>query len=551
MRESFAVIADPHLHNVHGNYRAGRIAEECLPDGMELRTLSDTVQSTRLYNESEMNFRAVLEDIARRGVRHVIVVGDYSDDGQDESVAASLALMDDYTDRFGIRFYSTVGNHDVYGYSGRNLERDFLLADGTSFRVSGMREDVGDHLVFNPAMRCRAYADGLPHALGFFRREGDLHWETPFGLSDVLKDRQYKVASPDGHNLRSFIDASYLVEPVRGVWLLAIDANVFVPRDGEAFARAEDEFDDSTDAGYNALVKHRPYLIEWIADVASRADAQGKRLISFAHYPAVDPFDGTYEDENRLFGSTIFVRRTPHHATSAILAQAGLRLHFSGHLHIDNVSCHESLINVAVPSTAGYPGGYRLLSLHDGGADLETVRISGLETNTAILAAYRREVKYSGLDVGDLLNSTDFDHFAIRHLREVARHRFFAREWTTEAREAIGRMTLADLLREAVAPTEPPLAADMMTELGNIPAMRLMEAIYIVRHNAAWRREMPNTERRVFEALSAICMPAEAQGLAATLLRMFARHFDKEDFRHIRFDRNWRIVAKGDGRHAA
>ncbi|MBN9054104.1 MAG: hypothetical protein J0H80_10095, partial [Rhizobiales bacterium] len=93
MRESFAVIADPHLHNVHGNYRAGRIAEECLPDGMELRTLSDTVQSTRLYNESEMNFRAVLEDIARRGVRHVIVVGDYSDDGQDESVAASLALM--------------------------------------------------------------------------------------------------------------------------------------------------------------------------------------------------------------------------------------------------------------------------------------------------------------------------------------------------------------------------------------------------------------------------------------------------------------------------
>ena len=108
MHQRFAIIADPHLHNVTGNYRGDRIPAERLPGGLELRTLADTVQSTRLFNESEANFRAVLDDIAARGVRHVIVVGDYSDDGQDESVAASLALMQSYGERFGMQAIRTL-----------------------------------------------------------------------------------------------------------------------------------------------------------------------------------------------------------------------------------------------------------------------------------------------------------------------------------------------------------------------------------------------------------------------------------------------------------
>src|SRR5690606_12863471 len=137
MQHLFAIIADPHLHDVRSDYRLGRIEAARLPGGMELRSLADTVQSTRLYNESGLAFRGVLDDIAARGVRHVILVGDYSDDGQDTSVNASLELMRSYSERFGMRFFSTVGNHDVYGYSGRSLDRDFLLGDGDSFCVSG------------------------------------------------------------------------------------------------------------------------------------------------------------------------------------------------------------------------------------------------------------------------------------------------------------------------------------------------------------------------------------------------------------------------------
>lgn len=547
MHQSLAIIADPHLHNVKGNYRGDRIPVEHLPAGMELRTLADTVQSTRLFNESEANFRAVLDDIAARGVRHVIVVGDYSDDGQDESVAASLALMRSYTDRFGIQFFSTVGNHDVYAYSGRSLDRSFLLADGGTFLVSGAKPD-GEGVLFNPAMRCRSYAESLPRGLGFFRIGAELHWETPFGTSDDLADRQYALASSGGHRIRRFVDASYLVEPVEGVWLLSIDGNVFVPREGE-FTSAEEEFDDSTDAGYNALVVHRPYLLKWVADVSRRAARLGKRLISFAHYPAVDPFDGTFDDEQRLFGRTIFVRRTPTHATAALLAKAGLRLHFSGHLHIDNVSQQDGIVNVAVPSTAGYPGGYRLLTLTDDGAELETVRTAGLPVNAAILSAYAVEVEQSGLAVGDMLDAGDFDTFAIRHLREVVHHRFFAKEWTPEAQAAIHRMTLADIVQEAAPAAN--LPTERLAQLGTVPAMRLVEAIYIARHNAAWRIEMPQEERALLDALLEACGASEGEGLAASLVRMLRRHFWKDDFRRIAFSRDWDVLAEGDGRSAA
>lgn len=545
MHQRLAIIADPHLHNVRGDYRSGRIPAERLPDGMELRTLADTVQSTRLFNESEPGFRAVLDDIARRGVRHVVVVGDYSDDGQDESVAASLALMQSYADRFGMQFFSTVGNHDVYAYSGRSLDRSFLLAEGGTFLVSGSKPD-GDGVLFNPAMRCRSYAESLPRGLGFFRSGAELHWESPFGPSDDLADRQYTLASADGRHIRRFVDASYLVEPVEGVWLLSIDGNVFVPRDGE-FALTEEEFDDSTDAGYNALVAHRPYMLDWIADVSRRAARLGKRLISFAHYPAVDPFDGTFDDEQRLFGRTIFVRRTPSRATAALLAKAGLRLHFSGHLHIDNVSQQDGIVNVAVPSTAGYPGGYRLLTLTDDGAELETVRVAGLPVDSSILSAYAKEAAENGLAVGDMLEASDFDAFAIRHLREVVHHRFFAKEWTPEARAAILRMTLADIAREAV----PSLPTGRMAQFAAVPAMRLVEAIYIARHNAAWRGEMPPEERALFDALLEVCGTPEGEGLAASLLRMLRRHFWKGDFRRIAFSRDWDVLAKGDGRSAA
>lgn len=551
----FAIIADPHFHNLAGNYRCGRLPIAQLPDGMELRCLADTVLSTRLFNESGAALRAVLDDIAARGIRHVVVLGDYSDDGQDESVSGVTAIFRDYARRHGLRFFSTVGNHDLYGYSGRSLDRRFLMADGSSFLVSGSPKGLPEEALFNPAMRCRAYDEGLPRALGFFRSTEDLHWETPFGSSEALSDRCYELASAGGRHKRRFIDASYLVEPVPGVWLLSIDGNVFVPREGVAFPRAEDEFDDSTDAGYNALVAHRPYLLDWIADVVRRARLSGKRLFAFSHYPSVDPFDGTGDDEARTIGNTIFIRRTPRLAATEAMAATGLGLHFSGHLHIDHVAAASrgGLVNVAVPSTAGYPGGYRILSIDEDGATLESVRMPAVPVDAAILTAYRREVERTGLDVGDLLSAEDSGSFGWRHLREVVRHRFVGQEWPAALQARFAAMNLADMAEEAMAGAWPAaLAAADRDAMAKQPAMRLVQDLYIARHNAAYLREMADSEQHaLYQRLLRQPLPERADNAATALMRMARRHLIKPDPRTIRFDADWKLDITEGSQEAA
>lgn len=94
-----AVVADVHLHDLYGGY--GMVEEG---GGLALRTLADTMASTRVFNESHAAFCAVLDDIVRRGIRDVVLLGDYSDDGQVDAVAAVKRLLSDYEDRHGLRF---------------------------------------------------------------------------------------------------------------------------------------------------------------------------------------------------------------------------------------------------------------------------------------------------------------------------------------------------------------------------------------------------------------------------------------------------------------
>lgn len=152
----------------------------------------------------------------------------------------------------------------------------------------------------------------------------------------------------------------------------------------------------------------------------------------------------------------------------------------------------------------------------------------------------RREAVESELAVGDMLEASDFDVFAIRHLREVLHHRFFAKEWTPEAQAAIRGMTLADVACEA-APTAS-LPGDGMAVFATVPAMRLVEATYIARHNAAWRMEMSQKQRALLDALLEVCGMPEGEGLAASLVRMLRRHFWKDDFRRIAFSREWEVL---------
>lgn len=318
-----AVIADPHFHDIDNRQSVGR------GDRVALRTLADTNASTRVFNESFHATHALLDDIVRRGISLVIIAGDLTDDGQQSTMAAATALLAEYSRRFGLRFVATPGNHDLYAIHGRHQSKRFLNPDGSHMLVTSdpLAEQGGSvERIVSDDMYCGGYGAAIPALgdLGFFRRDGDLHWECPFGTDDRLEARTFEIVSGDGQTMRRMIDASFLVEPVEGLWLLSIDANVFEPKNGDLDPTLEKSYHDSTDAGWNAMPRNKGFVLDWMKDVAVRAEALGKRLVAFSHYPVIDPLNGTWADEARLLNDTSFLRRTPRAEVSKAAAATGI-----------------------------------------------------------------------------------------------------------------------------------------------------------------------------------------------------------------------------------
>lgn len=435
----FAVIADPHFHDVDFADAGG---------APFLRTLVDTAASTRVFNESAPAFRAALDHIAAEGITTVIIVGDLTDDGQAYAVAGVVALLDDYSARFGMRFFMTPGNHDLFARTGRHQTKRILRADGRFDLVSSdptaQRNDAVD-LVVTPAMFAGGYDTVIPALghLGFMRHSQDLHWESPFGTEDALDTRLYDVSSADGSQAARMVDASYLVEPVTGLWLLSLDANVYRP--------SGDKFVDCSEAGWNAALVHKPYLLDWTADVVSRARQLGKQLIVFSHYPVVDPLDATEADERALLGETTFMRRMPKRVVSEAFRSAGVELHFSGHWHVNDTAhfadANGHLFNIAVPAPVAFPPAFKLCELTENALAVDTRLLRDVAGYDVGFERYSAECAVRGYDDEGLGSTAEHFEFIARHLDLLVRDRYLPREWPAELRAAVEHVTIGDIAR--------------------------------------------------------------------------------------------------------
>jgi 3',5'-cyclic AMP phosphodiesterase CpdA len=83
-----------------------------------------------VFNESSSALRYTLDDVAVQGIHHVVLLGDYSDDGQTATMTGLRTLLDDYARRHGMQFYAVPGNHDIFGPGGRHRSKRFLNARG-------------------------------------------------------------------------------------------------------------------------------------------------------------------------------------------------------------------------------------------------------------------------------------------------------------------------------------------------------------------------------------------------------------------------------------
>jgi len=443
-----AILADPHFHDV--DFEPANSGERLAG----VRTFADTAASTRAFNESGPALKAALDDIVGRGIGLVVIAGDLTDDGQVVTTASAATLLDDYADRHGLRFFLTPGNHDLFALHGRHQTKRFLYPDGSHVLVTS-DEDVpqGDSVrrIVRDDFYCHGYAGSLKALkdFGYFRDARDLHWETPFGDSEKLSDRTYRACSTDGLVCCDMVDASYLVEPVAGVWLLSVDANVFVPRIGAQDLTREASFHDSTDAGWRELVRHKPHLLVWMRDVATRAEALGKQLLTFSHYPALDALNGTLAGETELFGETGFARRIPSKAVADAVAYTGVKVHFSGHLHVNDTAVHHCgdsfLVNVAMPSLVGFAPAYKVVDLVPGRIDVETVPVHDVADFDIAFASYAREARHLAADYGHSLGARSHGEFMNRHLDQLVSWRYLAREWPRAIADLVVGLSVADL----------------------------------------------------------------------------------------------------------
>ena len=283
---------------------------------------------------------------------------------------------------------------------------------------------------------------------GFFPKKNYLYWETPFSNYDyntytfekakeksLLKFRKH--SNLDG--TYSFPDISYLVEPVEGLWLLALDANVFISKKNKDSGEISYP---GVGLGYNNVIDHKQYLINWVQKVSQQAKKYNKTLITFSHYPMVDFNDGaSIHIKNLKIENQMQLERNPKEEVSRSFADAGIKLHFGGHMHLNDTGIYKTekgntLINIQTPSLAAYKPAYKLATLVDSNIiDIETIIIDSVPRYNELFDLYNQEYAFlknrneKNIWNNKILTSSNYGEFTNWHLKELVRLRFLPAEW--------------------------------------------------------------------------------------------------------------------------
>ena len=425
-----------------GQVRIAVLSDVHVQDTSRVRTMQSQLHSTRLFNENYFAFISALDDVVRRGIHYVILTGDLTDNGQPANVRLVDKVLSQYAAKYHVRYFIMTGNHDP----ARPLQSP---AGGDMQSWERMWGYPEVHAVWG--------------RYGFMPQRAYLYWATPFSTysyKDYTYAKAQRASSWAGRTWRyqglkpDIHDGSYVVEPIPGVWLLGIDASVYPPVRTEGDSIVEFRYPSS---GYNDVLQQKPYLLPWITRVSADAHRYGKRLIAFSHYPMVDYNSGATEYLNAIASKKRNVTsRFPLPSVSEQLADAGITLHFGGHIHLNDDTTFVSsdghrLRNIQTPSTAGYMPAYKILTLRVGDiSDVETVTLDSIRGFDTFFPRYRAEYDSLKRCGGELWNdsillSKNYREYCAWHLRLLTRLRYIPSELDSRDAEKLVAMTASEL----------------------------------------------------------------------------------------------------------
>jgi 3',5'-cyclic AMP phosphodiesterase CpdA len=449
--------------------------------------MGSQLRSTRIFNENYFAFLTALDDIVAKGVKIVVMPGDFSDDGQPVHVRGLQKILQEYEKRYGLQFYLITGNHDpVKPFKQDAFKDDFLGEGGKRQPISsnGHLYVPSDPKTENPVVVSEDIVnmgyEGITAMLpdfGFFPHKKHLYWETPFSDYTVgdytykkareqsdLKNRNYPIGE------KGFLipDVSYLVEPIKGLWLLALDANVYLPRENMGGDSENPKNYQGASIGYNNVLGQKKHLIQWVEKVMVRAKVLNKTVIAFSHYPMIDFNDDSTDLLKQLMGDNkMQLQRVPKEEVARTFANAGLKIHFGGHMHMNDTGIRKTqegntLVNVQVPSLAAYLPAYKLLTFKEGGLlEIQTITIDSVPDIRQLFGLYAREHDFLGKTPGagpiwdrNILKVKSYREFTSFHLRELVRLRFVPEDWPQGLSNFLMGISGDDLLTLSRVPQE-------------------------------------------------------------------------------------------------
>ncbi len=473
-----AFLSDVHLQDLFGtfsdndfkgilNTKTGKYAL--------MRTMASQLHSTRIFNENYFAFIAALEDIAKRKIKYVALPGDYTDDGQPIHVKGLEKILDEYRKKYNIEFFITTGNHDPVGpFAQESGKEDFLGKDGKSqpiYSKEGLYKPnltIEQPVVVTADIAKMGYlgiTDNLKN-FGFYPNKKYKFWATPFSTytskdysfekaskAAVLSSRVYNVSS--GFEVP---DVSYVVEPIDGLWLMAIDGNVYIPKKNDGDPKDSKSYSEAS-TGYNNVLSNKKHLIKWVEEISAQAKQQGKTLIAFSHFPMIDFNDDASAEIKELLGPNKWqLNRVPVEEVAQVFADAGLKIHFGGHMHINDTGTRttakgNTLVNIQTPSLAAYIPAYKLLTIKkDNLVDIQTITIDEVPRYNELFDLYKMEYQFlesqNSKDIWniDILKTKNYHDFTDFHLKELVRLRFLKDDWPESFKNFILNISAKDLL---------------------------------------------------------------------------------------------------------
>ena len=506
-----AFLADIHLQDVYGDFQSEDFKGVINPKNGKfatIRTMESQLNSTRLFNENYFALLSALEDLRKKGIRLVALPGDYTDDGQPMNILALKRILKEYSERHGMRFFITTGNHDpVSPFGGPDGKSDFMGENGQKQAVFSSPKTSHREAALSEAVKNWGYFEICEELKDFGCSPGeqDIFWTHPFIAFDYEGYEFKKVSSQSSIRTRLFPDpktglklpdASYLVEPVEGLWLLAIDGNVYT-YSGEA-NEADSTAWVGSSIGFNLASQTKQHQLDWIKKINEEAEKRGKTLVSFSHYPLADFHEDSSEDMKKLFGAGKFqLNRVPDKSVSERYSAAGIRVHFAGHMHINDTGKLEEnpnseLINIQVPSLAAFPPAYKIMNLEsDKSMKVQTHLLQKVDRFDEFFDLYKMEHQWLSQKTDTsrwnlkVLEAVDYLEFTQLHLQELIRLRFLKSDWPSELGLLVNGISQSQLEKWIVTPVEnrvEKLNAILKSIQSNNQQGKLMEDFYLIKN---------------------------------------------------------------------